>query len=192
MDQNPLKICLGGCLGNLLWPLGKILSLLGGSWGYLGPKTAYLSKKPSKNTACGTPQGPESWTPNPTLSKMRYFFGRLFSSICCQLGCNLEAKALPKIDPSWFKNSKKMHQDSDQFLISFLIGLGKLFDQFCLDVGRPRDPKTIKNLRRFFWIVAILANLLTRGHMIDFLVNLALNMRPQNPPKFEPRGFQNQ
>ena len=50
----------------------------------------------------------------------------------------------------------------------------------------------------FFSLFAISANLPTRGHMIDFLVNLALNLRPkalqnssQDASKIEQKGHRN-
>ena len=75
-----------------------------------------------------------------------------------------------------------------------MIGLGTLFCQFCFEVGRPGDQKTLKN-HRFFSFFAISANLPTRGHMIDFLINLALNLGPkvhqkssQEAPKIDKKG----
>ena len=63
------------------------------------------------------------------------------------------------------------------------MAVGTGFGRFCFEVGRPRDQKTLKNYRFFFHIFAISANLPTRGHIIDFLVNLALNLRPKTLTK---------
>ena len=67
-------------------------------------------------------------------------------------------------------------------LINFLFNLWSVWERcfanLCLEVGRPRDQKTLI-IQRLFWIfVAISANWSTRDHMIDFLVNSALNLRP--------------
>ena len=53
--------------------------------------------------------------------------------------------------PTWLQPgrqnlpNRKLHLNSDYFFAWFLIGLGTLFCQFCLEVRRPRDPKTLKN-----------------------------------------------
>ena len=78
-----------------------------------------------------------------------------------------------------------------------LVGLGALFNQFCLEVGRPRGPKTLKN-QKHVQHFAISTNLPTRGHMIEFLINLALNLAPkthhkstQEPPKINTKSIKN-
>ena len=78
-----------------------------------------------------------------------------------------------------------------------MIDLGTLFIEFCFEVGRPGDQKTLISLR-FFSFFAISANLPTRGHMIDFLVNLALNLAlkihqksTQEPPKIYKKSIKN-
>ena len=101
-----------------------------------------------------------------------------FVAIWCQLGSNLAAKTLPKSTQVGSKIYQKINQDTDPNFLWFLIGLGTLFWQFCFEVGRPRDQKTLKNLR-FLSILAMSANLPTRGHMIDFLINLAFDLAPK-------------
>ena len=54
--------------------------------------------------------------------------------------------------------------------------LDRFWSHLGLQVGRPSVPKSCKNLQ-FFKIFGFLAILPTRGHMIHFLANLALNMR---------------
>ena len=78
-----------------------------------------------------------------------------------------------------------------------MIGLGTLFIEFCFEVGRPGDQKTLIFLR-FFSFFAISANLPTRSHMIDFLVNLALNLAlkihqksTQEAPKINKNSIKN-
>ena len=44
----------------------------------------------------------------------------------------------------------------------------------------------------FFRIFTISANLSTRGHMIEFSVNLALNLAPTTHQKIHPEASQNQ
>ena len=63
-----------------------------------------------------------------------------------------------------------------------MIGLGTLFIEFCFEVGRPGNQKTLIFFR-FFSFFAISANLPKRGHMIDFLFNLDLNLAPKTHQK---------
>ena len=79
-----------------------------------------------------------------------------------------------------------------------MIGLGSFSCQFGFEVGRPRDQKTIKSVELsanlvFFAMSAILP---TRGHMIDFLANLAFNLAPkthqnsiQEASKIDQKGY---
>ena len=62
------------------------------------------------------------------------------------------------------------------------MAVGTGFARFCFEVGRPRVSKTYKNWL-FFNDFAIPANLPTRGHLIDFLINLALNLKPKTLTK---------
>ena len=78
-----------------------------------------------------------------------------------------------------------------------MIGLGTLFIEFCFEVGRPGDQKTLIFLR-FFSFFAISANLPTRSHMIDFFINLALNLAlkihqksTQEAPKIYKKSIKN-
>ena len=64
----------------------------------------------------------------------------------------------------------------------FFIIFWTLFCQFCFEVGRPGDQKTLKNFR-FFSFFTISASLPTRSHIIDFLVNLAFNLAPKTSQK---------
>ena len=105
--------------------------------------------------------------------------GSGFVAIWCQLGSNLAAKTLPKSTQVGSQINQNLHQDADNFFPWFLLGLGTLFCQFCFEVGGPRGQKTLKTNCFFFNIFAISANLPTRGHMIDFLANLALNLAPK-------------
>ena len=54
--------------------------------------------------------------------------------------------------------------------------MDRFWSHLGFQVGRPSVPKSCKN-QRFFKIFGFLAILPTRGHMIHFLANLALNMR---------------
>ena len=90
-----------------------------------------------------------------------------------------------------------MNQDADQIFARILIGLGTLFIEFCFQVGRPGDQKTLIFLR-FLSFFTISANLPTRSHMIDFLINLALNLTlkihqksTQEPPKINKNSIKN-
>ena len=78
-----------------------------------------------------------------------------------------------------------------------MIGLGTLFIEFCFEVGRPGDQKTLIFLM-FLSFFAISANLPTRSHMIYFLVNLAFNLAlkihqksTQEPPKIYKKSIKN-
>ena len=78
-----------------------------------------------------------------------------------------------------------------------MIGLGTLFIEFCFEVGRPGDQKTLIFLR-FLSFFAISANLPTRSHMIDCLLNLALNLAlkihqksTQEAPKINKNSIKN-
>ena len=89
------------------------------------------------------------------------------------------------------------YQDADQIFAWILISLGTLFIEFCFEVGRPGDQKTLIFLR-FFSFFIISTNLPTRSHMIDFLVNLALNLAlkihqksTQEPPKNYKKSIKN-
>ena len=84
------------------------------------------------------------------------------------------------------------------FSIPCLIDFGRLLDRilvgFGCQVGRPRHPKSLKTYY-VFSILATSANLPTRGYMIDFLINLALNLTPKihqkstsEAPKIDCRG----
>ena len=84
-------------------------------------------------------------------------------------------------------------------LINFLLDFGPLWGRFFCNLtskleGR-EDQKLLKN-HRFFILFAFSANLSTRGYMIDFLVNLAFNLRPktfqnstQEASKIDQKGY---
>ena len=98
-------------------------------------------------------------------------------------GAILASKILPKSTPNGRKIDQKLHQDVDQFFDRLLMALGPIFGRFGLEVGRPRDQKTLKN-QWFLSIFAFSANLPTRGHLINFLVSLVSNLASktfQNP-----------
>ena len=100
--------------------------------------------------------------------------GAASGGIWCQLGSNLAARTLPKSTQVASKIYQKINQDIDPNFLSLLIGLATLLWQFCFEVGGPRYPKSLKTYY-VFSNLAISANKPTRGHMIDFLVNLAFN-----------------
>ena len=75
-----------------------------------------------------------------------------------------------------------------------MIALGHLFSQFSFEVGMPRYPKSLKTYY-VFSILLISANLPTRGYMIEYLINLALNLDPKilqkstsEAPKIDSKG----
>ena len=84
-----------------------------------------------------------------------------------------------------------------RFLMDFGIQVEGQVDQkidhmaSCWQVRR-NSKKAKKNIEKpmvFFHVFAISANLPTRGHMIDFLVNLALNLRPKTHQKWCQEAF---
>ena len=69
-----------------------------------------------------------------------------------------------------------------QFLLDFWWVWGRFFVNFASKLDGRGTKKLWKTLS-FFKVFAILANLPTRGHMIDFLVNLAPNLSPKTHQK---------
>ena len=158
---------------------------------HLGPKMAPRPLRTAKNHFRWPPPGSQdgakihpksTWKPSKKQSFFLLVLGSDFIRIWPQLGSNLEAKILPKSIQVGPKIDQNLGQDVDHFFAWFLIALGTFFGQFCFEVGRLRGPKTLKN-PRFLKVFAISANLPTGGCMIEFLVNLALNLRPKTLQK---------
>ena len=106
------------------------------------------------------------------------------------LAPNLEAKALPKWSQVGSEIDQKLSQDVDHLFVGLLIALGTFFLQFDLEVGGPRGPKIIET-HRFFYTFCYLGQLANKRLYDGFFGQLGLQLEAQNPPKFNPRGFQN-
>ena len=123
--------------------------------------------------------------------------GSGFGAIWCQLGSNLRPKPSqnrPKLVQKSIKNCIKIWIN---FLIDFCLVWGRILIDYASKLEGRKPKKYLKN-NCVFSILTISANLPTRCHMIEFLANLALNLRPktlqnstQDASKIDQKGHQN-
>ena len=118
---------------------------------FLGPCWAQVGAKLGPSWAKLGPSGPEvgprwfqigSKTGSKNMFDFEIHFSSIFDRFWEGFGRVLGAKLASKMH-------QKLDQDADQIFASFLIDLGTFFYQFCFEVGRPRNQKTLKNLRFF-------------------------------------------
>ena len=114
--------------------------------------------------------------------------GSQFSRFWCQSGSNLLPNLAAKSTQIRPKRDANPLPSCIIFSIPSLIDFGRLLDRiwvgFGCQVGRPRHQKSIKSveLSANLGFLAISDILPTRGHMIDFLANLAFNLAPKTHP----------
>ena len=173
---------------------GQVGAMLGPNATKAGPK-----KQSKKSSLFGRPPepilmnfwwilAPPSWSQDPPKTHSNWFrrppkeccffwliFGSGFGGIWSQHGSNLAAQTPPKSSHVGPKIHQKLDQDVNQFVAWFLIGLGHFFSNFPSKLEGRESPKSLKTYY-VFSILATSANLPTRGNMIEYLINLALNL----------------
>ena len=110
------------------------------------------------------------------------------------LGC----QNLPKIEPSWLQDPSKIGSRCRPIFCLIFDRPGIVFFPILLrswTAKGPKKPFQSVELSANLLFFVISANLPTRGHMIDFLVNLAPNLAPkthqkstQQAPKIDEKG----
>ena len=115
------------------------------------------------------------------------FFGIVFLvlfcvRLCVDFGAILASTPLPKSTQNRQKSMKNCIKLSIDFLIIFVMASVSIFGPFCLEVGGPRYPQTIKNLKVFnsFGYFGTLANKRLQDRIFG---QLGPQIEAPSPPK---------